>query len=178
MACPALRSTRIVARIRIRPESEIRKAAQSAFVEHRGRVLRLLPDAEVEHVGSTAIPGALTKGDVDVLVRVTIHDFDDAVSQLRSMYAVHQPHNWTPTLASFADRDADDPPVGVQLVVAGSADDRLFGPFREALIRDPALLAAYNALKRSHDGDHYQHYTDVKGEFVRDVLARVGRRSA
>jgi len=154
----------------------MRTAAESAFEEHRGRVLRLLPDAEVEHVGATSIPGALTKGDVDVLVRVTVDDFDDAVSQLRRLYAVHQPHNWTPTFASFADRDAGDPPVGIQLVVAGSADDGLFGPFREALIRDPALLANYNALKRRHDGDDYQHYTDAKGEFVRDVLERVGRR--
>jgi predicted DCC family thiol-disulfide oxidoreductase YuxK/phenylpyruvate tautomerase PptA (4-oxalocrotonate tautomerase family) len=66
------------------------------------------PDLEVEHVVSTSIPGALTKGDVDVLVQVTAHDSDDAITQLRRVQAVHQPHNWTPTLASFADHDAGD----------------------------------------------------------------------
>ncbi len=126
----------------------------------------MLPDANVEHVGSTAIPGALTKGDVDLLVRVDHDDFARAVRHLRRVYAVHQRHNWTPTLASFADRDATDPPVGVQLVVAGSADDVLFGPFRDALISDPALLADYNALKRRYDGEEYQRYTDIKGKFV------------
>ena len=30
----------------------------------------LLPTAEIEHIGATAIPGALTKGDLDVMVRV------------------------------------------------------------------------------------------------------------
>ena len=64
--------------------------------------------------------------------------------------------------------------MGVQLVVAGSADDALFGPFRDALVRDPALLAEYNALKRSLDGQDYERYTDVKGEFVEPVLAAEG----
>lgn len=156
--------------VRIRPESDIREAVEAAFVEHRTRLADLVPGAEIEHVGSTAIPGALTKGDLDVLVRVDADRFGPAVDQLRAVYAIHQPHNWTPTLASFVDRGAADPPVGIQLVVAGSTDDLLFGPFRDALIGDRALLEEYNALKRSQDGADYQTYTDVKGEFVLRVL--------
>jgi GrpB-like predicted nucleotidyltransferase (UPF0157 family) len=82
-----------------------------------------------------------------VLVRVPQSEFAHAVPVLRNAYSVHQPHNWTPTLASFTDPASSAPPVGVQLVVAGSASDELFGPFRDALIGDPALLAEYNALK-------------------------------
>jgi len=167
-----------MAPIRIRPESEIREATDSAFEAHRARILGVLSEAEVEHVGSTSVPGALTKGDVDVLVRVDARRFDHAVSRLRRLYGVHQPHNWTPTLASFADRGGGDPPVGVQLVVAGSTEDRMFGPFRDALVRDPALLADYNELKRRHGCDDHERYTSVKGEFVRQVLARLGDRSA
>jgi GrpB-like predicted nucleotidyltransferase (UPF0157 family) len=171
--------SRGMAAIRIRPEAEIREVAKSAFERHRDRALDLIPGAEVEHVGSTSIPGALTKGDVDMLVRVQAGEFVAAVGALRQLYAVHQPENWTPTYASFVDSAATDPPIGVQLVVTGSADDALFGPFRDALIRDPRLLSDYNALKRRLDGEDYQHYTDVKGKFVRDVLAQesaTGRR--
>ena len=89
----------------------------------------MLPGAELEHVGSTAIPGALTKGDLDVLVRVPAARFAATVATLRDLYTVHQPENWTPTYASFVDPASADPPVGVQLVVAGSADDALFAPF-------------------------------------------------
>jgi GrpB-like predicted nucleotidyltransferase (UPF0157 family) len=148
----------------------MREAAAVAFEEHRARVRGLVPGAEIEHVGSTSVPGALTKGDVDLLVRVRRDDFDAATLALKGHYAVHQPANWTPTLASFADHGSADPPVGVQLVVAGSPDDALFGPFRDALIRDPRLLAEYNALKRRQDGEDYQRYTDVKGRFVERVL--------
>lgn len=157
--------------LRIRPEAEIRADAESAFDEHRQRVLEVLPEAQVEHVGSTSIPGALTKGDVDLLVRVDAGRFDAAVAALRALYAVHQPDNWTPTYASFADPQATDLPVGVQLAVAGSTDDELFGQFRDALISDPALLAGYNALKLAHAGEEYELYTAAKGEFIEGVLA-------
>jgi GrpB-like predicted nucleotidyltransferase (UPF0157 family) len=164
--------------VRIRPEADIRAAAQAAFETHRERIFELLPEAEIEHVGSTSIPGALTKGDVDLLVRVEDDAFAGASATLQEQYAVHQPENWTPTYASFKDPETSDPSVGVQLAVTGSADDALFGPFREALIRDPALLAEYNELKLRHDGDDYERYTEVKGEFVERVLARLGQRRA
>jgi GrpB-like predicted nucleotidyltransferase (UPF0157 family) len=149
---------------------------ETACAEHRRRVLGLLPWAEVEHVGSTAIRGALTKGDVDLLVRVEAGEFDAAIAGLRGLYAVDQPENRTRTFASFSDARAAAPPVGVQLVVVGSADDALFGRFCDALVADPALLAEYNALKLRNDGEGYEHYTEVKAEFER-VLARLGRRS-
>ena len=165
----------------VRPEVEIRDAARAVFEEHRRRIGEELPDAEVEHVGATAVPGAWTKGDVDLLVRVDPERFGAAVVSLQRLYAVHQPGNWTPTLASFNAVGTSDLPVGVQLVVAGSADDALFGPFRDALIANPALLAEYNALKRSHDGEAYQTYTAVKGAFVEGVrgqLATAGAQAA
>jgi GrpB-like predicted nucleotidyltransferase (UPF0157 family) len=137
----------------------------------------MLPEAEVEHVGSTAVLGALTKGDLDLLVRVEADDFAAAVAGLLGLYAIDQPENWTPTFASFTDPQAADPPVGVQLAVAGSADDALFGPFRDAVAGDPALLAEYNALKLENDGEDYERYTDVKAEFVKRVLETLGRRS-
>jgi GrpB-like predicted nucleotidyltransferase (UPF0157 family) len=164
--------------IRIRPEAEIRAAAEGAFDAHRARIAELLPEADIEHVGSTSIPGALTKGDVDLLVRVEEGAFATASATLRELYAVHQPENWTPTYASFSDPEAADPPVGVQLAVKGSPDDALFGPFREAMMSDPALLAEYNALKLRLDGADYERYTKVKGEFVERVLGRSGRRPA
>jgi GrpB-like predicted nucleotidyltransferase (UPF0157 family) len=160
--------------VRIRPAAELLASVDAAFHAHRARIATALPAAAIEHVGSTAIPGALTKGDLDLLVRVSAERFAPAVEALRGLYAVHQPENWTPTYASFVDAGARDPPVGVQLAVAGSADDALFAPFRDALIADPGLLAQYNALKRSLDGADLAHYTTAKGAFVERVLARPG----
>ena len=87
------------------------------------------------------------------------------------MYAVHQPENRTPTYANFTDPTADAPPVGVQLVVAASPDDDLFGPFRQAMISEPDLLAAYNELKRQYDGSDYDTYTHAKADFIERVMS-------
>jgi GrpB-like predicted nucleotidyltransferase (UPF0157 family) len=159
-----------MADVRIRPSAEVRDLADAAFETHRRAVLALLPGAEVEHVGATAVPGALTKGDVDVLVRVGKADFPAAVDALSRHYAIHQPHNWTPTLASFKVEPSAGLEVGVQLVVAGSDADGFFGPFRDALINCPALLAEYNQLKQTLDGLDYERYTERKGVFVERVL--------
>ncbi len=163
---------RVVEGVRIRPVAEIEPEATAAFREHRGRIVKLLPGAEIAHVGSTAVPGALTKGDVDLLVRTSTGDFDSAVRALRGLYAIHQPENWTATYASFVDSESTDPPVGVQLVVAGSDEDGFFEPFIAALTGDPQLLARYNALKLALDGSDYEHYTREKGKFVERVLHR------
>lgn len=130
----------------------------------------LLPAAEVEHVGATAVPGALTKGDVDLVVRVSKRDFAEAVATLQTRYVIHQPHNWTDVLASFKAPGACAPPVGIQLVVAGSEADGFFAPFRDALINDPGLLAEYNELKLRLDGLDYDSYTERKAQFVERVL--------
>jgi GrpB-like predicted nucleotidyltransferase (UPF0157 family) len=115
----------------------------------------------------------LTKGDLDLVVRVDEATFPTAIGMLNTHYAVHQPANWTQTLASFRDPTSGRPEVGIQLVVMGSPDDRLFGPFRDALIGDPALLAEYNELKRRLDGMDYEQYTEQKGEFVERVLREI-----
>lgn len=83
-----------------------------------------------------------------------------AVEDLRRRYAIHQPHNWTPTLASFKAPHEADLGVGVQLVVEGSDADGFFGPFRDALISTPTLLAEYNQLKLRLGGLDCEQYTE------------------
>src|SRR5690349_16634427 len=97
--------------VRIRRAEDVHDLAEAAVSDHRRIVLELVPGAEVEHVGATAVPGALTKGDVDLLVRVGEPEFPAAVKALSRRYAIHQPHNWTPTLASFTDPRARQLPV-------------------------------------------------------------------
>ena len=52
----------------------------------------------------------------------------------------------------------------------------MFGPFRDELINDPALLAEYNALKQRLDGEEYERYTAKKGAFVERVLREISSR--
>jgi GrpB-like predicted nucleotidyltransferase (UPF0157 family) len=153
------------------PADAVRPAAELSFEEHARAIRELLPTAAVEHVGATAIPGALTKGDLDLLVRVDRAEFADAVSALRERYAIAQPENWNANYASFA-HDGESPlPVGVQLVVKGTPDDLMFGRLRALLLARPELLEQLNALKRSFEGRDYESYTEAKGAFIEALLA-------
>src|SRR5438105_3143318 len=77
-------------------------ATAEAIVEEFGLVARqLVPNAEVHHIGATALPTGLTKGDVDVNIRIRPDGFARAVDVFRRRYEPAQEHNWTPTYVSF-----------------------------------------------------------------------------
>src|SRR5688572_24200981 len=99
----------------------------------------LIPNAEVHHIGATAIPGSITKGDVDILIRVSAEHFASALESLRENFSVKQPENWTAEFASFGDDAEYELPLGIQLVVMGSTDD-FFLFLRDYFIAKPAAL--------------------------------------
>ncbi len=152
------------------PEEQGREAVARAFAGHRRAIEALLPTATIRHIGSTAVPGALTKGDLDLLVSVPAAQFEAAVGAVRARYAVNQPENWTATFASFREDPVGEVPVGVQVVVAGSDDERLFLEWPERLAADADLLAEYNALKLGRRGADPDDYIAAKGEFIETRL--------
>jgi GrpB-like predicted nucleotidyltransferase (UPF0157 family) len=153
--------------VHFRDPQSLRAEAERVFERERMRILTALPGAAVEHIGATSIPGAWSKGDVDLLVRVEPAGFAASVQALRSLYTEHQLENWNATFASFA---LPGEPVGAQLVATGSADERDFLRFRERLAHEPELLADYNELKRWHEGSDEDAYRAAKAAFVRRVV--------
>ena len=85
------------------PVDEFRRQADSIVATAAAVIERLLGKVEIYHIGATAIPGSLTKGDVDVLVRVSREDFPAAVAACKGRYAIHQLENWNDDFASFKD---------------------------------------------------------------------------
>ncbi len=143
-------------------EEEIRERVNGLFARRRAELDALLPEARIEHIGSTAVPGSLTKGDLDICVIVEAEEFDAAARALTERFAIHQPENWSATLASFTAPAEDGIDVGVQLVPADSADERHFVGWRDRLRADPELRARYDELKRRHQADGVDAYRAAK----------------
>lgn len=134
------------------------------------RIAALLPDVEVHHIGATAIPGALTKGDLDVLLRVDGCEFQSAIEILGTSFPVKQRQNWDSNFASFGSDTDYALPLGVQLVVRDSeADFFLF--VRDYLISHPEALAAYNRVKREHAGSGVDEYWSAKNRVLAPIIA-------
>jgi GrpB-like predicted nucleotidyltransferase (UPF0157 family) len=136
--------------IQLRRASEI-DGIKDAFERERARLVALLPTAEVLHTGGTSIPRALTRGDLDIHVRVAPADFASARGKLSGAYASYSRETWTDEFATFVRADAELD-TGVALTAVGGEHDLRFLTAWRRLRSDPQLLAEYNALKEAHDG--------------------------
>ena len=131
-------------------EAPGRERVGAAFEALRAELARLVPGAEIEHIGATSIPGSITKGDLDICVRVEPVAFAAAEHALAGRFARNVGSDHTASLASFVDETAAIP-TGVQLVARGGRED-FFATWRDLLAGSPRRLAAYNALKRRWHG--------------------------
>ncbi len=52
------------------PQESIKEVVDREYLRIKNKILKLIPKAEVEHVGSSAVSGMLTKKDLDITVRV------------------------------------------------------------------------------------------------------------
>jgi GrpB-like predicted nucleotidyltransferase (UPF0157 family) len=157
-------------------QARARAEAEQLYERIAADLKVLLPAAaDIRHIGATAVPGCLTKGDLDIIVRVAAEAFVAADAALAMRFARNMGSKHTASFSSFEDATTT-PHLGIQLATIGSEDD-CFHPFVEALRQDPELVAQYNALKRQFDGKPMEIYRTAKSAFVRDVLSRLDGRS-
>ena len=156
----------------LHPEPARARAAADALFELTVAILRpaLPAEADIRHVGSTAIPGCLTKGDLDIVVRVRPADFAAADAVLAARFARNAGSARTDSFAAFEDATTE-PHLGVQLAVVGGPFDD-FHRFSAALLSDCALVEHYNALKMQFEGRSMAEYRVAKDAFIGSVLER------
>jgi GrpB-like predicted nucleotidyltransferase (UPF0157 family) len=147
------------------PDPRLPAERERVLAELRGA----LADAEVLEVGSTAVPGLIGKGDLDVLVRVPPERFAETRARLDAALPRNAEQLSTEIYQGYLVPSPLD--VAVQLTVAGGPHDT-FVAFLDALRDDPRLVEEYVALKRRWDGQPMDAYREAKGAFVRRVLAR------
>lgn len=127
-----------------------------------------MPNADVHHVGSTGIGTGLTKGDLDICVRVAAGEFERATQRLATRYRRNTGSTWTLTFAAFED-DAEW--VGVQLCVVDGPEDN-FVLIRDRLRESPDLLRAYDEIKQRFQGGSMDRYRAEKSAFIERLLGR------
>lgn len=131
-------------------------------------VLKLkLPFAKIDHIGSSAIRGAYSKGDLDILVRVNSADFEAAQEIIEQLnYQVKKGSLRTSSLCMLEslDKNAD---VAIQLVESDS-EFEFFITFRDILNHNPELVEKYNNLKILSTGLTAEEYRRKKSIFIEE----------
>ncbi len=131
---------------------------------------------EIEHIGSTAVPGMSAKPVIDIMAPVhSLAHATPAIEALRPLNYCYFPYKPTEMLW-FCKPSPAHRTHHLHLVPAGSGLWQQRLAFRDALRREPALVAEYERLKASlvaahpHDRDAY---TEGKTPFIQSVLRRV-----
>jgi GrpB-like predicted nucleotidyltransferase (UPF0157 family) len=155
-------------RVHFLEQSHFHEQAEKTFLEQKEKILRLLPEADVQHVGSTAIPNSLTKGDLDIQVRIPAEMFTAAVKKLSTLYAVNKGSVQTDYFHAFQD-DTTALPLGVQLTVIGSELD-IFWKFREVLFANDAYRTEYDELKKAYEDKSMEAYREAKQQFFARLM--------
>ncbi|MCY8232498.1 GrpB family protein [Priestia endophytica] len=149
-------------------EYVFREAAETLFLEEKAKLKVLLSHAEIHHVGSTAIPGSLTKGDVDIQVIVNQEDFNSAKEILVKYYDINSGSVSDDTFISFKD-DNRNPPLGIQLTVRNSSLD-IFWKITDVLRENENLRQQYNQIKREFNGESMEKYREAKARFFINLM--------
>jgi GrpB-like predicted nucleotidyltransferase (UPF0157 family)/RimJ/RimL family protein N-acetyltransferase len=151
--------------------------ARELFHHLSTMIRQALPGSRIEHIGSSAIEGAVSKGDLDIFVGVEPGDFPESIASIESLgFRIKTESFRNESLCPF-ESGIYPIPVGLQLVVNRS-EFEFFLLFRDRLNADANLRSAYNELKQQAsdlDEDGYRH---AKSEFIESVLRNANRRPA
>ncbi|MBJ8433257.1 MULTISPECIES: GrpB family protein [Acinetobacter] len=151
----------------LEPEQYQERCAQ-LFNSYQKDISTLLPFAKIEHIGSSAIPNAISKGDLDIYIEVMPEQFEFAIEQLKTLNFIEKQNTLrTHELCMLESLNNDD--VAFQIVVSGSIFT-FFLAFKNKLINSPTLVNEYNELKLQCSHLDPDQYRTIKSDFINRVL--------
>jgi GrpB-like predicted nucleotidyltransferase (UPF0157 family) len=135
-------------------------------------------DVQVEHIGSTAVPGCWGKGIIDLLVLYRSGELELARATLDRLGFQRQPGSdpfpeSRPMRVGSVESFGRTYRIHAHVIEAGSADARNLIKFRDMLRADTALRRAYEAEKRAilaRGVTKSTDYSKAKGIFIGAVL--------
>jgi GrpB-like predicted nucleotidyltransferase (UPF0157 family) len=127
---------------------EYQQSCETLFARYNVDIQKLLPNARVEHVGSSSIPNAISKGDLDIFVGVDISQLDYSVKLLSSTMKLQEKIDTLRTQELCMLESTSDDGVALQVVANGSIFE-FFLTLRDKLRTNYSLVQQYNELKES-----------------------------
>lgn len=151
----------------LEPEQYQQRCAQ-LFNSYQKDISALLPFAKIEHIGSSAIPNAISKGDLDIYIEVMSEQFEFAIEQLKTLNFIEKQNTLrTHELCMLESLNNDD--VAFQIVDTDSIFT-FFLTFKNKLINSPTLVNEYNQLKLQCSHLDPDQYRTIKSDFINRVL--------
>ena len=154
---------------------------RARFIEEREQIVRVLSgqDVDVEHIGSTAIPGMAAKPIIDIMVLIDdIAASTPCIEQLKTLEYDYYPYGEDvfPERRWLCKPGQAERTHHLHLVERKSPFHRDHILFRDYLRTYADVARQYESLKqqlaRRHPNDR-DRYTDGKSDFVASILSKV-----
>lgn len=150
------------------------------FEKEKSRIKKVLPEAEVYHIGSTAIPAVGGKGIIDILVALPDwEEKSEAVERLKGLgfKHVHPEENGRIFLNKTGASKYKD--THIHLVEKGNKDYKEKLLFRDFLRENQEEAQKYHQFKykweKESKGDR-DTYGKLKESYIKEVVKRTERK--
>ena len=140
---------------------ELADDARAVHREVSALLDRLNISGTLQLTGGSSTPEALTKGDIDLHLRVEPDNFVAVLARLDEALSRTNLDAWADTLAVFA--VTGDRTIELAVTPTGSEHDRRFCVAWERLRSEPELLGEYNELKLRAFGT--PQYDSLKSDY-------------
>lgn len=161
--------------------AEADAAWPAVFEAEKNKLLQHLPPElvlNIEHIGSTAVPGLAAKPTIDILLQInqTPQHREQVIAALAAAgyQCLDRPTLPPPHLVAMKGYGAngfEGQAVHVHVRYAGEQSEIVF---RDYLRTHPEAVAAYEKLKKElavKFRNHRENYTDSKTAFIQEVVA-------
>lgn len=152
------------------------KAWAKAFESEKAVLKRIFPDAEIEHIGSTAIPGITAKPILDILIVIPSFEAKNTCSDSLEAIGYHNKGFVRDEQLLFVKGSDKNQTVYLSLTMPNSPLYTRCISLRDVLRKDPKLAKEYSDLKEkitSSIGENDRKtYTAQKKDFIEKVLER------
>jgi len=136
-----------------------------------------VPDVSIEHIGSTAVPGLMSKNMVDMLVIASGIDVQSIKKSMINL-GFHIRDIWVdtdekPYVGGSLSYDGQVQDINVHICRINSVTHVQTLWFRDALRSDPQLCRKYEQLKHKaikNAGTDPKSYNDYKSDFILEVI--------
>jgi GrpB-like predicted nucleotidyltransferase (UPF0157 family) len=148
------------------------------FAAERSTLVELFPPSvfQIEHVGSTAVPGLAAKPIIDIMLGTSaLGEVESKITQLLRLGYEYLPEyeQAIPNRRFFAKPKTQPRIFHLHAVIFGDEFWTSHVVFRDTLRANPQIAAEYDALKHAlaaKFGDDREGYTDAKTAFIANVV--------
>lgn len=152
--------------------SDYAQEVDDIFEQLKGDLIQILGNVQIEHVGSSAVPGCISKGDLDIYVGIDKAHIEPAKKLMLSAgFYLKEDTLQCGELYMLLTKQYSR--AAIQLVATGGDYD-FFMQFRDALRDSPDLKREYNEVKRRGSLCSEEKYRQEKSKFIEKYLNRWG----